>query len=70
MAKLKNTTFADLPPEIIEKVFTYLPITEVYLNVRNVCHRLCDIGDGYVQAGKHPKSNVSFCAANVMHLSI
>ena len=52
--KLHNvkTTLLDLPPEIIEKVFTYLPVTEVYSNVRMVCCRLRDIGDGYIQS-KH-----------------
>ena len=55
---LNRTTFLDLPKEMIEHVFTYLPITEVYCNVRNVCRMLCDIGDGYVQTGKHMKSNI------------
>ena len=49
------TTFLDLPPEIIEKVFTYLPATEVYCYVRNVCHRLRELVNGYIQAGKHTK---------------
>ena len=42
----------DLPPEIIEKVFAYLPDAEVYRNVRNTCRRLRDIGmDIYSQVG-------------------
>ena len=47
-----GTTLLDLPPEVMEEVFTYLSVQEVYHNVRNVCRRLCDIGDGYVQTGK------------------
>ena len=58
---LHNTkmTFLDLPTEIIEKVFSYLAVTEVYCNLRSVCHRLRDIGDGYIQIGKHAKQNMS-----------
>ena len=59
MHKLNKTTFLDLPPELIEKVFTYLPITEIYHNVRNVCRRLCEIVDGFLQMGKHAKINIS-----------
>ena len=53
--KLPNArpTFLGLPPEILEKVFAYLPATEVYRNVRNACRRLQDIVDGYIQTGKH-----------------
>ena len=54
-----KTTFLDLPPELMEKILTYLPATEVYCNVRNVCHRLLDIVDGYIQAGKHTKQNIA-----------
>ena len=50
-----RTTLLHLPPEVIEEVFTYLSIQEIYHNVRNVCGRLCDIGDGYVQTGKQAK---------------
>ena len=48
----------DLPNEVIEKVLTFLPVAEVYSNVRNACRRLRDIGDGYVQAGKHTRWNI------------
>lgn len=53
--RIAKTTLLDLPPEIVEKVFTYLPAMEVYCNVRSVCCRLRDIGDGYIQTGNHAK---------------
>ena len=54
----ERTTLVDLPPEILEKVFAYLPVGEVYYNVRVVCRRLQDVVDGYIQTGKHAKQNI------------
>ena len=41
--------FLDLPPEMFEKVFSYLPTNDVYCNVRKVCHKLRSVADSYVQ---------------------
>ena len=61
----------DLPPEIIEKIFSYLPAKEVYTNVRNVCHRLRCIADGYVHVGKQGERNtLSNALLNIIHIRI
>ena len=52
------TTVTDLPTEMIEKIFSYLPAKEIYCNVRPVCHRLHDIADGYIPIGKQAAWNI------------
>ena len=66
-------TLLHLPPEILETVFAYLPVAEVYSNVREVCHRLQDVVDRYIQAGKRAKQYVIIAklkTSNHIHSSI
>ena len=48
----KEVNFLDLPEEVFRKIFAYLPDPVLHFLLRNVCRKLREYVDGYVQYGK------------------